>query len=236
MKERFRNSFKLILMLLVLIYLSATAAMANPGGTSTTKNSSLKLEKAKWEETKKGVDYTENFRERTQEITPYKATNQSFKFDNDWMKYLVYAIIFFVLIYLIYRFVAYYLTLNTFKSAPLVTNASLASMEEDILAANLDNFLLEAIKTKNYLLALRIRYLLLLRHLHHDGVISWKKNKTNGEYLFELRESNFFADFQRATYIFERVWYGDTAIGEGEFTALSPLFDVFKFKIVGDES
>jgi hypothetical protein len=63
--------------------------------------------------------------------------------------------------------------------------------------------------------AFRMYYLMFLSQLQDKGLIVWKKEKTNREYMMELRSQDLFhqglfhQDFAKVTSIFETLWYGE---------------------------
>ena len=80
----------------------------------------------------------------------------------------------------------------------------------DIKELEIDRLLREAIASGNYKLAIRICYLGLLKKLDEDGVIIWKKDKTNRDYLSELFSKDmYFNEVRNLTLAYEEVWYGE---------------------------
>lgn len=100
-------------------------------------------------------------------------------------------------------------------------------LEKDIPESELDLYLAEAIRSGDYALAVRIYYLQALQRLQLLSLIQWKKDKTNREYLRDLRATPYAADFDRLTQIFEKVRYGAYAPGRGEFVFLEREFKSF---------
>lgn len=81
---------------------------------------------------------------------------------------------------------------------------------EDIKELEIDRLLREAMASGDYRLAVRICFLGLLKKLDEDGLIVWKKDKTNRDYLTELlSQSNHVAEIRSVTLAYEQVWYGD---------------------------
>ena len=52
-----------------------------------------------------------------------------------------------------------------------------------------------------------------------NTAITWKKDKTNGHYMNEMRRSNHpkLQEFRSVTRVFEYVWYSDTQFDGGKF-------------------
>ena len=108
------------------------------------------------------------------------------------------------------------------------SEAALETLDERILETDLDRWLRQALEAGNYSAAVRIYYLAIIKALTLNEVIVWKKDKTNADYLRELRNHAFYLEFARSTRIFERVRYSnleETARLDREtFSTLQPLF------------
>jgi len=77
----------------------------------------------------------------------------------------------------------------------------------------------------------RVYYLEVLKQLSLKDLIKWQRDKTNSEYLREMRQQTHFKDFRHVTRIFERVWYGDTKIEQDTFQQISPEFELYLSKV-----
>jgi hypothetical protein len=82
-----------------------------------------------------------------------------------------------------------------------------------------------AIKEKNYKIATRLYYLLIIQKLAEKKEIVWSKEKTNREYTNELRRFSALADFRQVTLIYEKAWFGKELTTQDEFERFQPLFD-----------
>jgi hypothetical protein len=97
---------------------------------------------------------------------------------------------------------------------------------ENIEKLDIDAMLDKARAEKNYKTAVRLYYLRLLQGLAQRGMISWKKDKTNREYLGELLSRNFFFEEIRGlTLTYESVWYGDHTLRTDTFDGLVSRFE-----------
>lgn len=86
--------------------------------------------------------------------------------------------------------------------------------EEIISSTDFDELIRSAIETKNYKLAIRYLYLKSLHLLANQGFIELKDNKTNYQYLNEIKNSRIAKAFQDTTRLFEWAWYGEFPIDE----------------------
>lgn len=96
---------------------------------------------------------------------------------------------------------------------------TLEEIETNLQEADVEGFLKQSLADKDYRLAIRLYYLAIIKELAAKGVIDWKKDKTNGHYMRELRKKKHpkLQDFQNVTRIFEYVWYSNMTFDGGQF-------------------
>lgn len=101
------------------------------------------------------------------------------------------------------------------KSAKSIVNLS----EDEVLIKDKDlsKLIKEAINEGNYKLAVRYYYLLLLKNLSEKELISWQQEKTNEDYIKELANNKLNTDFEKLTYLYDYVWYGEFLIDKEKF-------------------
>lgn len=98
------------------------------------------------------------------------------------------------------------------------------NLEAYLHETDLDRFLREALARGDYPQAVRVYFLQVIKHLSESGAILWSKEKTNRDYLRDMRAHPQFGDFQRATRTFERVWYGNAPLDRAGFAEVEPEF------------
>lgn len=198
--------------------------------------------KEQWEEAKKGIDYTEEEKkkEEKKKDTPAdpeaKADDSSDSDSNigEWLsdffaspliKILTIIVIIALLIVTIY----FLMRTNGAKDSKLITQQipDFDNPDEHIEETDLDRFLRLSLEAGDFNTATRILYLKSLQALHIGKLLEWQKDKTNQDYLSEMRSQKNYGDFRELTYIFEVVWYGDQKISETEFAQIKTLFDKF---------
>lgn len=104
---------------------------------------------------------------------------------------------------------------------------SLEDIEENFQELALEDFIRNAIERKEFALAIRLYYLAVLKELAAQELIRWKKDKTNLDYIREMRPTNLGAPFREITRIFEWAWYGQQPVSEADFTLLEPKMKGF---------
>ena len=183
------------------------------------------IDQDKWEKTVKGHEYNEQ--SEKEEVKPEENKEPDNTDDNsfylpEWLKYFGYVLIGALLVFILIKlFAGGLFTANTKVRKQEIT---IADLDERPMETELERFLREALAAGNYRLAIRIYYLMILKGLHEKKLITWKKNKTNFDYLHEMYGNQLFNDFDSNTRIFEYIWYGELNLGETQFKEVSPAF------------
>ena len=100
--------------------------------------------------------------------------------------------------------------------------------EEDIAEIDFEKHIRQALKDQNYKLAVRYQYLELLKILSEAGLIKWEAYKTNFEYLLEIKDVNIRSQYQKASLIFDYIWYGNFTIDEDDYQESNKEFETLK--------
>ena len=197
------------------------------------------FDEKKWEDLTKDLDYSETApqkkkktNERTQNGTEgdeyARERREPFSLaQGSWiMKLLIILLAIVVVVLLLRGLMGSDLKVKN-KKIKKGNPIDIEQIEEDIENADLPDFIRQALENEQYALAIRLYYLAALKELAIQKDIVWKKDKTNLDYLQEMRRSTHFAAFQKLTTIFERVWYGDRLLDREGFEQLEPGFKQF---------
>jgi hypothetical protein len=95
---------------------------------------------------------------------------------------------------------------------------------EDISKMEFDDLLQQAIDAGRFRVAVRLLYLRSLRQLSDKSLIAWKQDKTNREYLRELKDNSLRPIFGDVTLIFEYIWYGEFPVNKDDFNLARASF------------
>lgn len=101
------------------------------------------------------------------------------------------------------------------------------NLEEYIHETDLDKFLHEALNAHQYAAAIRVYYLMVIKHLSEKEIIQWKREKTNQDYLRETASYEWNMELNELTYYYEKIWYGDVIPSEELFLQLETRFKNF---------
>jgi len=114
-----------------------------------------------------------------------------------------------------------------FSRGPKSLTIEMEGAEEDINLMHFDKLIADAISNGQYRVAIRYLYLKLLKDLADKNHINWKADKTNLDYMNELRSTVYGKGFMEVTFLFDYAWYGDAAITEGSFGQIKTSFSDF---------
>ena len=126
--------------------------------------------------------------------------------------------------YLVYRL---FLSNSSFLSRNRKNNGSDIAVIEEENATDPDSLLRNSIKSGNYRLAVRYLYLQSLKRLSEKKFIEINTNKTNYEYVTEIRKHKFANEFASLTLQYEYVWYGEYPVDQRLFEQIQNGFVQF---------
>ena len=184
------------------------------------------IEEAVWEEVTKEIDYgvpegteEEEVEEEEQEERVRDRASESF-----WASFFKVILIVGLVGLIAYIFANMMEGERVAKKRDQKKNQDLQlavdELEQNLENASLSPVIQEAERTADYPLAIRLHYLKIIQGLAQRDLIRWKREKTNGQYLLEIKNPNLRGQFQEATYIFEQIWYGNRPLNEALFKRL----------------
>ncbi len=182
------------------------------------------IDKSKWEKTVEGMDFQET-EKKAEESEPidinFPQQREPFSLS------LPLQIVGYVLIgILLIGILIYFFGKGLFKNPKVIpTNDHIITdLDERPMESDLERYLRQALENKDFRLAIRIYYLMLLKLLNDKELITWKKNKTNMDYLIEMRNHPNYNQLSQQTLIYEYVWYGEQSIAEPQYKTVSQTF------------
>ncbi|MBI5371782.1 MAG: DUF4129 domain-containing protein [Sphingobacteriales bacterium] len=127
-----------------------------------------------------------------------------------WFKSLLWVIIIVVFAAVILFYLANS-NLGLFRrNKKIATAAGLPGdeMPEDIFAINYQQEIDKAAARGDFRMAVRLQFLRLLKLMTERNIIRYQQDRTNLDYLVQLRDTGYYSDFFRITRHFEYSWYG----------------------------
>ncbi|WHF50384.1 DUF4129 domain-containing protein [Chryseobacterium gotjawalense] len=101
-------------------------------------------------------------------------------------------------------------------------------LHENIHEINFSESIEKFERQKEYRSAIRYQFLLVLKKLADKKLITWNPEKTNKDYLSELKVKDLKAGFKELAYVFEYVWYGEFEVNEENYLYFKQKFLNFK--------
>jgi len=96
--------------------------------------------------------------------------------------------------------------------------------EEIVRSQDISSLIDSAIRAGNYRLAVRYYYLQLLKHLDNKGLIDYEFQKTNAEYLAEIKDDSYKPKVKRLMRLYDFIWYGSFSVSENDFLVAQNSF------------
>nr|WP_294780562.1 DUF4129 domain-containing protein [uncultured Flavobacterium sp.] len=89
--------------------------------------------------------------------------------------------------------------------------------EKNIHLLDFEKLIKESIDAGERRIAIRYYYLWLLKVMAQHNYIEWDIEKTNSDYLYELRQPAHKEEFMYLSYLYNYIWYGEFEIDEAKF-------------------
>ena len=101
-------------------------------------------------------------------------------------------------------------------------------MYENIHEINFPESILGFERSGDYRSAIRYHFLFVLKKLSDKKRINWNPEKTNKDYVRELKADHLQEEFSKLSYIFDYVWYGEFSIDEESYEKFKEQYQSFK--------
>ncbi|MGB5981771.1 MAG: DUF4129 domain-containing protein [Nonlabens sp.] len=113
------------------------------------------------------------------------------------------------------------------KNTPVYVNVEESHIED----IDLEGLIKESIASGNYRQAIRYMYLETLKILSSTGRIEWDQQKTNGDYLREIKNTTTRSKFQKISYLYDHIWYGEFELDTQSFKEAQAQFNSIKVRV-----
>jgi hypothetical protein len=192
------------------------------------KDSCMKFDEAKWESVVNDKDYTETYEEEEKKPEKHKDFGdvKAPSMNLGGLRYVFYFLVVAGILFLIAKI------LQNMSTTPVLSTGdktyTLEEVEEKMMEIDLDGILREAVLARDFRLALRINFLIIIKTLTLSGKIAWAREKTNWEYLNEIKDMLVAHKFRIIIVSFESIWYGEHSVSEEQFNSLQASYNTFK--------
>ena len=139
------------------------------------------------------------------------------------LKILLWTVTGLFILFILYRL---FLAESVFKRAPKTNQHAGAQVEEEIISSqsDFDALINQALQNGNYRQAVRYQYLKTLHNLAGKNFIELAPDKTNFQYVGEIKNREYQNDFAALTLNYEYVWYGEFAIEKDRYQKIEMNF------------
>jgi hypothetical protein len=186
---------------------------------SALYSQSVPIQQGDWQKATQGLDYSRDLPK-----PPAKMPNMNFGDGAAWtqqsaawgkvLQIIAAVVAFLAIAYGIYRMMQAPTNKTIARDGVEIT---LENLEEYLHESDLDQFLRTAKAQGAFSLALRLYYLKIIKKLSEKKIVQWTRDKTNRDYVQELRQHARYQGFKNATQTYERVWYGNLSLNISEF-------------------
>ena len=145
-----------------------------------------------------------------------------------WAGVLIKLFGFLVLGFVLYIIISYFISKEgnfIFRKKQKTISIEDEEIIENIHEIDFREKLINAEQNKNFRLAVRYQFLNVLKKLSDKKQIDWNVEKTNHDYLKELKNDSSKNIFTELLYIFEYVWYGEFDVNEETYHQLKNKFE-----------
>lgn len=139
------------------------------------------------------------------------------------LKALPYLIIFGILAFIIWLFYRLNPGARLFKSK-IHPEVFYSNEEKIIKSDNIDKLIEDALTNQDLRLAIRFYYLKSIKQLNESEFIEYQFDKTNADYIDEIKNYQLKSIFQKLTYLYEYIWYGNFVVSNYDFSKAQALF------------
>ena len=159
-----------------------------------------------------------------------ESSSDAFTFDGN-LSWLFIVILIIAVVYLAYSL------LNEGNTGWFSTkrNTSLTDYQTfNVETANPNDFIAlikSAENENNYRLAIRYYFLFILKTMSNKSIIKIEEDKTNTEYLREIKNKTFIRDFSKALYLYNYTWYGEFSVSKLQYKVAKSNFKSFLNKL-----
>lgn len=149
----------------------------------------------------------------------------------EWMgstagKVIIWASLIVIILYAVYKILVGD-GISIFGRTSKVLAEDTHALVEDINDTNWEKLLEKAAKEGDLRLSVRYSYMLLLRLLQDSGLIHYREDKTNFQYISELADTQYKQPFRTLSRQYEYTWYGEYPISQESYNEyLATVMDI----------
>lgn len=137
---------------------------------------------------------------------------------------IISGLIILAVIYFVVRFVINHQGKWFFQKKNQTIPFDINNTEQLIEHADFEKLISETERTGDTRQSIRLYYLWLLKELKEKNLINWLPEKTNTDYLYELKDDTLRKQFEHLSYLYSYIWYGEFSISDKEYHVAKEAF------------
>lgn len=147
-----------------------------------------------------------------------------------YLKVLLWTLAVLFVLFILYRL---FLTEGVFRRETKASDEVSQDEEEEMISpdTDFDALIGQALQQNNFRQAVRYQYLRTLHKLAAKDMIELARDKTNYQYVTEIRNSSLQNEFSKLTLNYEYAWYGEFEIETGIYRRIETGFNDFNQKL-----
>lgn len=98
-------------------------------------------------------------------------------------------------------------------------------IEKNLHLVDFEKLIKDSINSGEHRLSIRYYYLFLLKKMSDKQLIEWDVEKTNSDYIYEIKAPQLKANFEYLSYLYNYIWYGEFDLSLQEFEKAKKAFD-----------
>lgn len=98
-------------------------------------------------------------------------------------------------------------------------------IEKNLHLVDFEKLIQKSLESDEKRLTIRYYYLWLLKKMSEKQIIEWDVEKTNSDYLYEIKNEAQKEDFAYLSYLYNNIWYGEFELDETTFAKARNAFE-----------
>lgn len=139
--------------------------------------------------------------------------------------YLLYFIVFSIALFVAIRLIMQHKGRWFWEKADKDLETSLQEVEKNIHKTDFAKLIKESESQNNTRQSIRLYYLWLLKTLSDKQLIIWQSEKTNADYIREIKDEQLRNNFSRLSRLYNYIWYGEFSIEHDQYKQAKADFE-----------
>jgi hypothetical protein len=98
-------------------------------------------------------------------------------------------------------------------------------IEKNLHLVDFEKLIQKSLESDEKRLTIRYYYLWLLKKMSEKQIIEWDVEKTNSDYLYEIKDEAQKEDFAYLSYLYNNIWYGEFELDDATFAKARNAFE-----------